>query len=232
MAAYNYYPQTGGHPAVPPSYDQVSPSPDPFNRLPTSQHGYMGAGASPWGPANPDHDPHYARYSQNSLASDNGAYPIGGRRNYGEQDAENIPLQQAYSRSDWMQQPTHYPPSPEAQHPVEPSVGRGGRRRKKRFFSKKIPWVTYLLTAVQVAVFIAELVKSGKSKWMESGLSIRLICPCRSTDRISHSNQAAIQSNDRPLPVYPDQHGSPVYSLHEERGRSAEQRPENQLELS
>lgn len=163
MAAYNYYHQNGEHPAVPPSYDQVTPPPDPFNRLPPSQHGYVGASASPWDSTTPDHDPHYARYSQNSLTSDNGAYPIGGRRNYGDQDAENIPLQQAHSRSDWMQQPTHYAPSPDAQYHPDPSLGPGSRRRKKGFFRKKIPWVTYVLTAVQVAVFIAELVKSGKS---------------------------------------------------------------------
>lgn len=168
MSAYNYYHQNPGRPASPPSYDHVPPSPDPFNRPPQSQPGYTDA-ASPWSVA-PDNDPYQARYSQHSLVSENGAYPIGARANDGDQYAENIPLQHPNAQSNWMQQSTHYPPSPEAQRNMDPSGGRG-RRRRKGFFKKKIPWVTYLLTIAQIAVFIAELVRSGKS-WKNRGLFV------------------------------------------------------------
>lgn len=43
----------------------------------------------------------------------------------------------------------------------EPPVDRGGRRQKKGFFKKKLAWVTYTLTLVQIVVFIVELVKNG-----------------------------------------------------------------------
>lgn len=144
---------------MPPSYDQASSSPDQMGRLPPSQ-GYTGVSAHPVSPT-PDHDPYYARYSQNSLASENGAYPVGGRRDDGDQYAENIPLQHASPQPDWMHQPTHYPPSPGVQQ-IPPSAGRG--RRNRRFFKKKIPWVTYTLTTAQVVVFIVELVRNGKAR--------------------------------------------------------------------
>lgn len=157
MAAYDYYQQSGRQPGFPPSYDHASPSPDPFGTAPSAQ-GYPGATASPAPSAGPDHDPYYARYSQNSLASDSGAYPVAGRRDDSDQYAENIPL--ANSRSDWMHQPTNYPPSPEAQQNMDPSAR--GRRRRKGFFKKKLAWVTYLFTTAQVIVFIIELVRNGK----------------------------------------------------------------------
>lgn len=162
MAAYDYYNQSGRHPAMPPGDGHGPPSPGPFTRLPATQ-GYTGASVSPGAPAIPDHDPYYARYSQNSLASDNGPYAVGGKRDDGTQYAENIPLQHPDARPDWMQQPTDYAPSTEAQQNTDPSTGRGGRRRGKGFFQKKIAWVTYTLTAAQVVVFIVELVKSGKA---------------------------------------------------------------------
>lgn len=40
---------------------------------------------------------------------------------------------------------------------------RRGRTRKKKgtIFSKRIPWAVYFFTAVQIVVFIAELIKNG-----------------------------------------------------------------------
>lgn len=42
-----------------------------------------------------------------------------------------------------------------------PPQERRHKRRKKGFFAKKIPWVVYTLTTIQVIVFIAELGKNG-----------------------------------------------------------------------
>lgn len=226
MAAYNYDSQDTRHPTLPPSYDNGPLSPDPFNRLPSSQT-YTGASASPT-PIHPDHDPYYARYSQNSLASDNGAYPIEGRRDDSDQYAENIPLQQ---RPDWMQQPTHYPPSLEAQQNMGPPASSRGRRKRTGFFKKKLAWVTYILTTAQVAVFIAELVRNGKADTLYNAAGISTNS-CSSTDRIPDYDQTNLQSNDRSLTVCPDQHGCSLHSVHEERGRTAKQRQGRPLALS
>lgn len=35
-------------------------------------------------------------------------------------------------------------------------------KKKNRFLDKKIPWAVYFFTAVQIVVFLAELIKNGK----------------------------------------------------------------------
>jgi len=57
-----------------------------------------------------------------------------------------------------MRQQTQYPPSPGG---LEDSRQRD-LRKKKGFFSKKIAWVTYILTLAQIIVFIIELVKNAQ----------------------------------------------------------------------
>ena len=101
----------------------------------------------------------HPQHSHQSLSSDPG-YPMGAARgNDSEHYAENIPLKSHATPmpAEWMQQPTHYPPSPDGGEPVGARRGRG----KKRFCTKKLAWVTYLLTTVQIVVFIVELVKNG-----------------------------------------------------------------------
>lgn len=159
MAAHGYY--DTGYGSHPPTYDQAFPPTDSVNRR-SPAPGYPDPGANPY--VSPHGaDPYDLRHSQQSLGSDQSPYVAGGRLNDHDQYAENIPLksQNQYPNGpppgDWMQQPTHYPP-PEM---IEPPVPRGGRK-KKGFFKKKIPWVTYTLTVVMIVVFIVELVKSGK----------------------------------------------------------------------
>lgn len=154
MAAHGYY--DTGYGNHPPTYDQAFPHPDPVNsRSPAPSY----SGNPYAAPA----DPYDLRHSQQSIGSDQGPYVAGGRLNEHDQYAENIPLksQNQYANGpppgDWMQQPTHYPP-PEM---IEPPVAARPGRKKKGFFKKKIPWVTYTLTLVMIVVFIVELVKSG-----------------------------------------------------------------------
>ncbi|ODH48012.1 hypothetical protein GX48_05859 [Paracoccidioides brasiliensis] len=93
-----------------------------------------------------------------------------GRLHGADQYADDIPLknnvQTATSgRPEWMHADTHYRPDRESQRvPLNPNpMGDHPRGWKgRRWFKKKIPWVTYFLTAVQIAVFIAELVRSAK----------------------------------------------------------------------
>ncbi|KAF9892494.1 hypothetical protein FE257_001603 [Aspergillus nanangensis] len=160
MAANSYY--NGGYSNHPPTYEQTASPAETSGRPPPSPSpGFSGASAHPY--AHPDTDPHHLRYSQQSLGSDNGAYVAGGRLNDEHQYAENIPLKphNQYSNGppppEWMQHPTQYPPEPG----MAPPMGRPTRQRKG-FFKKKIAWVTYLLTIVQVVVFIVELIKAGQ----------------------------------------------------------------------
>lgn len=150
MSAYSYYGQSGHGPnQYPPEpHGQALTTPDPY--APYSQTTYSHA---------PYSQPAYSQsaYSQPSLASDSDPLPLGAKRNEADQYPEQIPLQHSNSHTR-MQQPTQYPP-PGFQSEVEPE-GQG--RKKRRFFRKKIAWVTYFLSTVQIAVFIAELVKNGK----------------------------------------------------------------------
>lgn len=174
MAAQGYY---NGAYSNPPAYDHHEPPTESFNRVSPSPRpspspvGYNHNAAPYYQSPDDLHDPHHLRYSQQSIGSDSGAYVAGGRINENDQYAENIPLKSANpydnqppydhppSGQPWMQQPTHYAPDPammETQtHPPQ--------KKKKGFFKKKIAFVTYILTAAQIIVFIVELVKAGKS---------------------------------------------------------------------
>ncbi|KAI9367099.1 hypothetical protein BJX61DRAFT_538336 [Aspergillus egyptiacus] len=160
MAAQSYY--HGAYNS--PTYEQPGHATDPFNRISPqpSPVGYSNNHSPYYEP--PESDPHHLRYSQNSIGSDNGAYVAGGRINENDQYAENIPLKTSnpYATDPppqpWMQQPTHYAPGVAMMEPQAPPR----RRQKKGFFQKKIAYVTYILTAAQIVVFIVELVKAGQ----------------------------------------------------------------------
>ncbi|KAL5335409.1 DHHC palmitoyltransferase-domain-containing protein [Aspergillus crustosus] len=164
MAAQGYY---NGAYNSPPAYDQQDHATDPFNRVsPRPTPSAYSHHTDPYhqSPISDPNDPHNLRYSQQSIGSDNGAYVAGGRMNEHDQYAENIPLKSPNPYNNepppqpWMQQPTHYAPEPGM---MERQVPRG-RGQKKGFFKKKIAYVTYILTAAQIVVFIVELIKAGQ----------------------------------------------------------------------
>ena len=84
---------------------------------------------------------------------------------------EDIPMKD-HSRihtnqSEWpTTQHTAYPPSPESQIPnpaLLPPPARSKSKRKKKkggFFSGKVPWFVYIMTLIQVTVFLVEIVKN------------------------------------------------------------------------
>lgn len=167
MAANDYY-----HTNIPqpPSYDQAVPGkPDQTDHTANTLPGI--------GYASHNHDdpsaPYHNRESQQSFLSDNGQYQTAGRAGEGDHYSENIPLKantQYGNNPDWMRQQTQYPPSPGG---LEDSRQRDSRK-KKGFFSKKIAWVTYLLTLAQIIVFIVELVKNGELEMPLSLLNLRV----------------------------------------------------------
>ncbi|KZF26552.1 rhomboid-domain-containing protein [Xylona heveae TC161] len=165
MAANDYYnssPYTN-KPAQSPNLHGPLP-PLPFNSSPSlpnvDPHGYSMSGAT----TPPDHSAYSyytppAHHSQQSLGSDTTYYgPVSGRIPNQSGDSDEIPLRPHPQQTDaeaWAAQNAGPPPA-------QPLPKRRGRKKDKpRSFFKR-PWVVYCLTIVQVAVFIAELVKNGK----------------------------------------------------------------------
>lgn len=158
MAANDYY--ASNHYGNPPRYDEVSDH-DSFRRHAATPASHV----SPYEASEPDL--RHPEHSHQTLASDPSAYPTAARANEHDYYSENIPLNthNHYANGpppEWMRQPTHYPPSPEM---MEVPIDGEGRKKKKGFFKKKLPWVTYTLTVVQIVVFIVELVKNGMCDW-------------------------------------------------------------------
>lgn len=54
--------------------------------------------------------------------------------------------------------PTRYNADPEAY----PRPSRKRSKKKKGWFSGRVTWVVYILTTVQIAVFVGELIKNGE----------------------------------------------------------------------
>ncbi|KAG0158286.1 hypothetical protein PDIDSM_5799 [Penicillium digitatum] len=154
MASNEYY-----HTNIPqpPGYDHTVPP--KTDQAPHTVPGF-GYASHSYNHGNPS-APYNGRESQQSFASDNEQYQTAGRSTEGDNYAENIPLKtnaQYGNNPDWMRQQTQYPLSPGG---LEESQQRGVRK-KKGFFSKKIAWVTYILTLAQIIVFILELVKNAQ----------------------------------------------------------------------
>jgi hypothetical protein len=107
-------------------------------------------------------DPYGRRHSQASFTDENAF--MGGRNHPNDQYGEDIPLKPNVQQSQdphWMNQNTAY----NSDMPMDPDMSqrkRRGRPAKRGFFQGKIPWVTYLLTIVDIGVFVGELIYSGE----------------------------------------------------------------------
>ena len=111
--------------------------------------------------------------SQTSFASDSAYYGAGqgGRVPEPGAYADDTPLRphpRKKDSEDWMaQNQQHYRLDHVGDAAERGKGGKGGRGRKTRrsgFFSGKIPWVVYVLSVVQIGVFIGEIVKNCKQK--------------------------------------------------------------------
>lgn len=84
-----------------------------------------------------------------------------------DQYADNIPLRpskQTRLRTDWRAESTEYPSSTESQQDqgISP-VPSPPPQKKKGWLSGKVCWVVYIITTVQIGVFIGEIVKNCTS---------------------------------------------------------------------
>ncbi len=145
----------------------------PLPPLPTSSPSYPTAkqSQSPTSPFDDSTYPSYPQRSQTSFASDSAYYGArqGGRVEESSTFADDRPLRpqtQKKPSDDWV-------PHSQQQYRLDDvgdaaergKGGKGSRSRGKRrrgFFTGQIPWVVYILTVVQVGVFIGEIVKNGR----------------------------------------------------------------------
>ena len=95
------------------------------------------------------------QYGQNTFASPYDTPPAHGRQHDPFADQNAIPLQSKMSGS-----PTRYNADPERMYPAAGSK-RQRRKKKEGWFSGRITWVVYVLTTVQIGVFVGELIKNG-----------------------------------------------------------------------
>ena len=132
--------------------------------------------SSPFGQLSPE--PISRHYS-----TDSAAFEQRDNRQY----SDDIPLRQSARPSVSEQESLRKPPNDPGENgpQVEAQTRRRGRREleKTGLFSGKIPWVVYGFTAVQVSVFIAELVKNGTSL---EHLSARILITGSHSDEDSH----------------------------------------------
>ncbi|KAH7385908.1 rhomboid family-domain-containing protein [Pyrenochaeta sp. MPI-SDFR-AT-0127] len=157
MAANDYYNTSYGQqpsrtdaplPAVP-NHPQhpVSPVSSPFN----DDHTYHSSGAQGGYP-----DTSYSNFNSTSnLNTGQGRYDTPGHHSDPFADQNAIPLQSQPKMDNGS--PTQYNADPER-------FGAGvekRRKKKKGWFSGRVTWVVYILTTVQIGVFVGELIKNG-----------------------------------------------------------------------
>lgn len=127
-------------------------------------------------------------------------------------DQNAIPLQ---SQNPKMDSPTaRYGADPEARMPLNgdkayPPEPRGSglkSRKKDGWFTGKITWMVYLLTTIQIAVFIAELARNGRfPNMMKIHGPLAEYSHCsRHPNRHANRDKAQFQPHDRPLTLRPN----------------------------
>jgi membrane associated rhomboid family serine protease len=98
------------------------------------------------------------QYSHNTFASPYDTPPAhahGQHDPFADQNA--IPLQ---SQPKMDGSPTRYDADPERMYPA-PEKRRRKAKKKEGWFSGRVTWVVYILTVVQIGVFVGELIKNG-----------------------------------------------------------------------
>ena len=148
-------------PPVPGDHAQppVSPVSSPFDDRPYPVHTHSSGAVSGYPIDNTHSNTSYQSPTQySSTAHLNDPYA---RQPDPFADQNAIPLQNQNNRNDGAP-PARYDGDPEYYGMgVEPARRKSKKKKKKGLFSGRVTWVVYLLTLVQVAVFVGELIKNG-----------------------------------------------------------------------
>ena len=114
-------------------------------------------------PQSPQGDFSYKPYSHTTPGSStplnaSGALVSGGRDDHRTSYADDVPLRPHPSKKDSDKvYHNHYGDDPAIEDRLPP------KKKKKKGFLARTPWVVYSLTLIQVIVFIVELAKNGKN---------------------------------------------------------------------
>jgi hypothetical protein len=144
--------------------------------------------------------------SQSSFAHDT-SFHDRGRETRQDSFRDDIPLRDHVQKGN---ETDHVYDAPQ-QIPPDSDKRRSGAGR---FFKKgkgRVAWVTYILTTIQVAVFIAEIVKNGKSYLFMGGTA--LTSPS-SAYRLTHRDSPSIQSHDWTVKPSLNQYGGEICALY------------------
>jgi membrane associated rhomboid family serine protease len=144
-------------------YDDQAPPPPPASSKPPRPFPSLASNPSPYNDYGYGHS---YQNSQQTLNSDSGDYAgAGGRTHDSVSYADNIPLKthaQTSASEEWVPQDVHDPVSPESQRPA-PLQDLGQQPKKKaRFLSRQTTWFVYIVSLIQICVFIAELVRNAQ----------------------------------------------------------------------
>lgn len=113
--------------------------------------------SSPYERQSYDQDTGYHPWADQSQQAS--PYNTGGREQETNPFGDDIPLRQHLSKGSSDALPMQYSDDPAI---VDRRPGNSHRRRTGPWYKEKIPWVVYILTTIQVIVFIAELSKNGE----------------------------------------------------------------------
>lgn len=152
MAANEYYSSQSSQPYTRPQYVDTRPQ-----------------GPAPaLAPYNPSYSSSSIDQSRPSLvsAADDRRNDYDNASRY-SQFSDTIPLKNQQSintnQDAWRTQPNQFDNSPESQT-APPLLPKQKPQKKKGFFSRKIPWVVYVVSLVQITIFIAEIIQNCKSQ--------------------------------------------------------------------
>ena len=162
MAANDYYTSFDPHRQGTSQINTSHPPQEPYTSYnphsPTVHSSYNATPTSPH--ADHSYRPYeHSNYSTSSPLHASGGLASGGREHDQYQYADDVPLRPRPGK----QSTDNVFTNNYANDHEQPLPDRPHQKSKKRgFFSKKIPWVVYTLTIIQVIVFVAELGKNGK----------------------------------------------------------------------
>ncbi|EEQ31030.1 hypothetical protein McanMca71_003581 [Microsporum canis] len=207
MAANDYYNNSYSQKPHPPLPHDNESHDDPWNHNPSSPT--VTGGGYPHAYDNGNRYGHYHTNSDNDLGDNR----IGHNNDY---YSEEIPLKSnaaPQNKPDWADDTRYQPASHDLQaEPLNLSdpIRRPSRKRRKGYFAKKVPWVTYIISLVQIIVFIVEIVRNaqltgspimtkpsfnpmiGPSPYVQIYLGARFVPCMRNVDQLQNNNQTVL----------------------------------------
>lgn len=128
-------------------------------------------------------------------------------------DNNAIPLRNKYKAHQTTAPVLHHDHDDDFIRDAEPRRRKAQHDKKDGWFTGKITWCVYVLSFVQLVVFIAEIARNGKLEGVTSRIR-PLLTTYRRAHQVSHCDPSVIQPNDWAVSVCAHQHGGTVSAMH------------------